>query len=172
MAVIPQWSEEELDESLLEISDEVLAERMARVEPLILKNDNLYRFIKRPDPRNIAFTWGPEDSNLVLVDPRTEEDESGGLKALDCYVEVGRGFTYHSCGYVAFVKPTLADVYAQMPDNDRITAFYLDTGSARGLHDGAGHVINVYWLTNKPIDHEFRRARYARKYPDRENIYE
>lgn len=168
MAVLPQYTDEELDRSRLEISDAVLAERLARVTPLYLKGDRLWRFKTLPDARTTAFAWGPEDDDLILVDPRYDHDEQ---KSFDDYREVSRGSTHHTCGYHAFVKPTIAEVLAQLPDDDRITAFYLDLDSARILYDGEGHIINVYWLSDKPETIEERRARYARRNPGQKNIY-
>jgi hypothetical protein len=137
----PQWTSEKFDPSLLVIADEVLAERLARVTPLILKDGRLYTF-DLPDPRNTAFTWEP--MNLAPV------DEMAG------YYEVVRTATQHGCGYHAFFKPSLAEVLAQMPNDPSINAFYLDGDSVVVLDGGAGHLCNCHWLSN------IRQTREAR----------
>jgi len=165
---LPQWTREELDRDRLVISDEDLAERLSRVTPLLLRNGELYRFKELPHPRKIAFTWGPEDDNLVLVQERYDDKT---YNVIDWFIEVSRGQTHHSCGYHGFVKPTIAEVLAQLPDDPKITAFYLDIDSTRILYDGEGHIINVFWLTNLPETIEEKAERFARRHPGEENIY-
>jgi hypothetical protein len=171
-----QWSAEELDADRLKIDRDVLLERSRRIEPLIFRDGQLYHFdYDREDIKfltGIAYTWDPK--NLVAVKDKTERDEDGCYiaEASEWYLEVARGSTHHSCGYHGLVKPTISEVLAQMPDNPRITAFYLDTSTARILYDGEGHIINVFWLTNISETIADKAARYARRHPDRPNIYE
>lgn len=127
-----QWSHQKLDRSRLEISDEILEERAARITPFILQRGSLHRF-KIPHLRNTAFTWDPE--NLVVVDYRVEG-----------WVEVERGYTMHDCGYYGFFKPSIAEVLAQAPDNPEITGFFLRTNSVAVLSEGVGHICDVVWL--------------------------
>lgn len=138
----PQQTREKIDLDRLTISDEELVARRLRVTPLLLRESELHRFdapetIK--EMRNTAYTWEPK--NLVPLQPMEREDS---------YVEIARGSTHHECAYYGFFKPSLAEVYAQMPDDPRITAFYLDSNSVAILDNGAGHIANVYWLSNKP----------------------
>ena len=55
-------------------------------------------WIKEVNPRNVAFTWGPEAAGLA-----------SGLK------KVGEITTYHTWGYYGFFKPTIDEVLAQIP---------------------------------------------------------
>ena len=146
---IPQWTREEFDPSRIKIADDVLAERAARITPLIYRDDELYRF---DPPENLRGLYLAAD-NLEQLD---------SMERSDWYVEVGRGYTHHGCGYYGIFKPSIAEVLAQLPDDPDITAFYLDTRSVRILDEGRGHICNVFWLTNKPRSEEWQRARMER----------
>jgi hypothetical protein len=126
-----QWSQQVLDRSLLKIDPKTLRERLARVKPLILREDRLYSF-DIPGPE-VAFNISPV--NLV------EYEHDRG------YHEVTRSFTQHTCAYYGFFKPSLKEVMAQMPDDPGINAFYLDGNSVAILHDGEGHICTCHWLT-------------------------
>lgn len=130
-----QYSRRKFDPLLIEISDDDLAAVMERVRPLILRDGYLFALKEMPDPRRVAFTW--DTAELVDLDSHEE-----------WYVEIGRGTTQHSCAYHGFFKPTLAEVYAQVPNDPRITAFYIDSQSVVILNDSAGHEVSVHWLTN------------------------
>ena len=131
-----QWTNERLDRAKLEISEEELQKRIARVEPLILKDGELFQF-DIPDLHKVAYTWSPK--NLVEIDSYDV-----------AVVELTRTFTHNSCGYHGFVKPSLDDVLAQLPNDPEINAFYLDIDSAVILHDGEGHLITCHWLKTSP----------------------
>lgn len=103
------------DKDIIEMLDSITPERAAelsdRIGALVRKDGRLYE-IKTPDLFNQAFTWTPKlaaavDANrLVLL---------GAIR------------TFHRCGYHMFVKPSIAEVLAQIPDEyiDEVQAFEL-----------------------------------------------
>jgi hypothetical protein len=171
-----QWTDEELDRDRLEITDERLMKLVERVTPLIMIDRQLHRF---DFPKTIehlrrtSFIWDP--TNLTPVKDQNIVDEFGSITewATESFRELSRGTTHHTCGYYGFFKPTIAEVLAQMPDDDEITVFHIDTGDKVSiLYDGEGHLTNVYWMTNVPTTREQKAERYGRRHPNQENIYE
>lgn len=129
-----------LNRDALEITDERLEELLERVTPLILKNGVLWTF-EAVDPRSDAFTQEPK-----LIDYFDGDRHE---------VMVTR--TQHSSGYHAFFKPSLAEVLAQMPDDDRITAFYLEANEITVLGQGDGHEVTCHWLESYHRHHRHDR---------------
>ena len=89
------------------ISDERLAELVARIRPVVRQDDQLF-YIKPVDPRKIAFTWDPK------LDGRAHR--------LARLVSVR---TLHTYGYYGMFKPSIAECLAQMPEEiaDNAVAF-------------------------------------------------
>ena len=133
----PQFTEQRLDRSRVEISDDVLQERIARVRPLVLIDGEISMF-DIPNLRTTAFTWSPSNEREI---PRFEIG----------VIEVARTFTHHECtGYHGLLKPTIAEVLAQLPNDPSINAFYLDTDSMVICDDGEGWIITCHWLKTTP----------------------
>ena len=170
-----QWTDEELDRDRLKITDERLLELIQRVTPLLMRGGQLHRFDHPKtilDMRKTSYIWDPK--NVTPVNDKMLFDEHGGIAeyAKESFRELARGTTQHSCGYYGFFKPSIAEVLAQMPDDELITAFYIDEDHVSILYDGEGHLTNVYWMTNVPTTREQKAAKYARRHPNSENIYE
>lgn len=56
--------------------------------------------------------------------------------------------TYHSCGYHAFVKPSIAEVLANIQDNTKLlnsdaNAFYIDMNQVEIHQSGNGHILET-----------------------------
>ena len=92
------------------ISDALLEELTRKIRPVVECSDELF-FIEPVDPRREAFTWDPTFVDLAC-----------GLK------EVAKIRTLHAFGASAFFKPSLAEVFAQLPAGyiDSITAFKVE----------------------------------------------
>ena len=95
-----------------EISNKRLEELCKRIKPVV---DNSRRhddpelwYIRKVDPRHVAFTWSPKPTK-----------KAEGLKK---YKEI---MTLHSYGAPVYFKPSIAEVLAQIPKNDldKIVAF-------------------------------------------------
>lgn len=84
-----------------------IRELAKRIKPIVSIDHQLY-YIKPVDPFRIAYTWDPEPA-----------DRATGLTPL-CDIT-----TYHSYGYVAFFKPSISEVIAQIPEEhlDKVVAF-------------------------------------------------
>lgn len=105
-----------------EITDEVLAERMARFTPLVSQEGEA-RMIELPDPRRTAFTWDPK-----IVGAPVDFEE---LRTVE---------TDHYCGYIAFFKPSIAEVLAQVPDDLPADCnAFLIRGDVECYPEGNGH---------------------------------
>lgn len=79
------------------LTDKRLKELLAKVRPVITL-DGCKHYIKKCDPRGIAFTWDPKPTELAP-----------GLEPI-CEVR-----TLHSYGYYGLFKPTLAECLAFLP---------------------------------------------------------
>lgn len=97
-----------------EISDDELNSRIAKVRALRL--DDVGRLVPRvlsksavESPRNTSFLWDAEEPQEEWSYPKLKETYS--------YV------CYHTYGYYGFFKPTLAEVFAQMPEDVVRSAF-------------------------------------------------
>lgn len=142
----PQFSREEFNRDLLKISDPNLLDRRSRVLPLWLNHDGrLCSFIA-------PSTVEAMRSEVFTPDPECREELD---PEKHWYAEVCRTNAHFSCGYHAFFKPSLAEVYAQMPYTPIITAFYLDTKTVVALAEGNGHMCTVHWLTNTPVESKY-----------------
>lgn len=115
------------------ISDEKISEMLEKISPVVLHDNKLFK-IKEVHPRNVAFTWDPQP---------TEEYPN--------LVEIGRIKTDHLCAYYGFIKPSIAEVLPQIPDEslDEICAFQTVTSSDKkdeqpGLYrSGEGHRLTT-----------------------------
>lgn len=102
-----------MSNSLPTIEDDRLALLVSDIVPVHLDGDGTTaRVYAACDPRRTAFSWDAPTSRVVQVLERIGEP-----------VE-----TLHTFGAPAFFKPTLAEVFAQMPDGieDRANAFSID----------------------------------------------
>lgn len=72
-------------------------------------------YIKKVNPRNVAYTW----------DPQPAEKAKGLVKHKDIT-------THHTYGYYGFFKPSIAEVLAQIPEADleTVCAFEYVYGTA------------------------------------------
>lgn len=125
------------DVNVPEITDERLAELNARFRPLVLKDGELHRIaVKKVKLRNTAFAWSP-----VLL----KEVEFMPLREVE---------TDHTCAYHAFVKPTIAEVLAQVPDDidELANAFYIDFDSVYYYPSGGGHRLKTVFGIISPED--------------------
>lgn len=107
------------------ITDERLGQLLGRISPLVERDGKLFH-IAPVDPRNIAFAWSPE-----------LRGEAAGLEELrKVRIDI-------HCGYVALVKPTLAEVLAQVPADleERVTAFAVLLNDE---HDGTEDEVECY----------------------------
>lgn len=95
------------------ITDERLAELMAKIKPVV--RDNVSQgarklsYVTPRNPRNESFTWEPQR-----------------LGQANDLVEIARMDTYHTWAYYGFFKPTVAEVLAAIqhrPDLEHILAF-------------------------------------------------
>lgn len=124
----PQWTGFRFQPKRIEISDEALQVRISKITPLINRNGVLHRF-KVPDLRRTAFTWDPK-----LI--------PGGECTME---EILVAPSFHGCAYYGFFKPSIAEVLAQMPDDPRINAVWLDSDRLRICGDGEGHLVPAHW---------------------------
>jgi len=108
-----------MSEHVPKITDERLAELLARIRP-VHRFDGELCYIKPVDPRRIAFTWDPK-----------KDMRADGLVALQ-YV-----MTCHDYGHPSLFKPSVAEVLAQIPEDivDEVVAFETsrDADFDRGL---------------------------------------
>ena len=93
------------------ISDEVLEERYAKIQPLLKRDGKLFSIQRPIDLRNQSFIWDPKIGNEVK-----------GLK------EIAQVKTLHTYGYYGIFKPSIAEVLSQVPEYllDQVVAFHLD----------------------------------------------
>lgn len=142
-----QFTDVMLDRRRLHITDENLVSAASLLMPLYLKGDTLHQIPDSTHLRNTAFTWEVPDSPIGK---------------LSDYRVVGTTWTQHSCAYYGFFKPSLAEVYAQVPaalleildrehSRHRPCAFYLDMSSVQVLYDGQGHQCKCYWLAASAV---------------------
>jgi hypothetical protein len=122
---------ENITNDIVEISDELLAERLKHWTPIIHEGGKFYT-IKTVDPRNMSFIWDPEFTGEVSIEVMAER------------------ITYHTCGYHGFFKPSIAEVLAQIPDDIQANGFYItfndnDCDSVISTKDFYGHrAITVF----------------------------
>lgn len=101
------------------ISDEQLAKMAEKIRPVHRKRDEngehsgkgALHFIEIPkDIRGMSHTFGPQWQEPV---------PDKALKPMETI------FTYHSCGYHQLLKPSVAEVFAQIPAHlvDKVAAF-------------------------------------------------
>jgi hypothetical protein len=107
-----------------QISDEELTQLLQKIKPVILDDEGLF-FIEEVNPRNIAFTWEPKLAKQCT-----------GL------TELTRIETNHTCGYIGFFKPTIAEVLAQIPKHllEEVDMFRTLSDDTVGCYaEGDGH---------------------------------
>lgn len=109
-----------------EINDAVLDRLMRRFVPLVLCGNRICA-IEIPDPRQTAFTWDPTFLNEVDFTPVREVK------------------TDHNCAYHGYLKPSIAEVLAQVPDDlpEQCNAFYIDIDSVEVYRSGGGHRVTT-----------------------------
>ena len=105
MSQIPQISDERLEELVGKIRPVVRMSKVTTSRRSRLEQDeegDLY-YVKDVDPRNVAFTWEPKPTSMAKgVNPNP-------------YKEI---VTIHSYGAPVFFKPSIAEVLAQISDED------------------------------------------------------
>jgi hypothetical protein len=107
------------------ISNKLLQDRIARLTPIAVKGGKRFR-MSIPDLRNQAFTWDPQLGEEVRFEVLREVH------------------TDHTCGYHGFIKPSIAEVLAQLPDDlpEGVNAFSIDTKRTIGIYEtGTGHCL-------------------------------
>ena len=126
-----------------EITDEELAERWPRIQPIVRKEGKSW-FIEPVDTDNIAYTW----------DPQTKEPAPEDMPVLGTNDRV-----LVSWAYYGFFKPTIRECLAQIPDNlleqckafeitwspDVAEDFYKDTESGAAFDSGYHTCTVVYY---------------------------
>lgn len=127
-----------------EISNSVLAQRAARIKPLVRKGNHLWHIEAPKDLRGIAYMWEPKVT-----------------KRATSLQELGRCTTFHTWAYYGAFKPTIAEVLAQVPAHllETTTAFELVDGPEtaddlnreyQALNEGY-HVATVIFYGPKPV---------------------
>lgn len=118
------------DPDAIAITDDVLAERLARFTPLVMKDGTASRF-DLPDLRRTAYTWEPKN-----------------LQAVEIIEDIMTSPTHHGCGYYGFFKPSIAEVLAQVPADlpARANAFYLDDSQILIARCGGGQLARAHWV--------------------------
>ena len=97
------------------ISPERVTELLQRIRPLVRSKQGFLHFYQAPgerDPFRSSFTWDG-DSGL------------GERAPIETYRLLEALPTYHTCGYHACFRPTIAEALAQMPEYlaDSVVAF-------------------------------------------------
>lgn len=145
-----------------EISAERVAELQRGIRPLVRRENRLHE-IDVPDAWKVAFTWSPVLRGIV--------DES----SLEVLEEV---HTYHAAGHIALVKPSIAEVLAQMPERlvGKAIAFETCTETAQCVSNEAfyGHQIKTVFYgaassarNAKPLfQHDCGHCHYLGTYRD------
>jgi len=115
MVELPEISDGRLEELIKEIKPVVrYSRRITSREDKLVQDDkgDLY-FIEDVDPRKIAFTWDPKPARMA------EEVNPNPYKTIK---------TIHSYGAPVLFKPSIAEVLAQIPEDDigRCVAFETD----------------------------------------------
>lgn len=120
---------------VLEIDDATLAALLARFTPLVSHEGQIWR-IKTPDARRQAYTWDPERIEPVKFTP---------VRAMDID---------HSCGYIAFFKPSIAEVLAKVAELEQFdlfppecNAFWTDIDSVLPFNTGEAHRATTHFGT-------------------------
>ena len=90
----------EIELMLDSITEERAGELIQQIKPLVRNVDGVLCEIEIPDLFKTAFTWGPTFTKVC-------EDK---------LAVVGAIHTYHRCGYHMFFKPSIAEVFAQIPE--------------------------------------------------------
>jgi len=110
------------------------------IRPCYLTDKGALIYMEVPNLTNVAFTWDPKF-----------------LKEAEEWREVGRIETYHTCGYIAFFKPSISEVLAQIPRHllDQCNAFVTLSGDMTACYsEGDGHRTVTILYTAKRIDDE------------------
>lgn len=136
-----------------EISDRRLEQLMRQIKPVARFRRTLFQdgiavgvavppyqhpygtlhFIKKVHPRKASFTWEPKSSRVA----RTIEDKPYRVIT-----------TYHSFGAPSLFKPSIAEVIAQIPEEElgRVAAFetvYWDMDARRNCTSDGYHVTDT-----------------------------
>lgn len=103
------------------LTDEELLARYRKVKPIVLYG-GVYHYLKRYNVKMMrcqAFNWGIEKSIRATVDMK------GALT-------IGEFPCYHTCSYIGFFKPSIAEVLQQFPDEllEEANAFELEYAGA------------------------------------------
>lgn len=99
------------------ISDERIRELSELVFATVRRDGQLH-FIHPVHPRNVAFTWSPDLA-----------ERAEGLE------EIARIRTLHTYGYHGFFKPSIAEVYAQIPEYLLHEVVAFETNGPDTVHD-------------------------------------
>lgn len=94
-----------------EISDDEIAQMLEHITPLVHSNEGEgLRTAEDCDPRTVSYAWRRCEDSVV--------DESE-------LEEIRRIRTYHSWGHYSLFKPSVAEVFAQIPSElrERVQAF-------------------------------------------------
>ena len=88
--------------SIPKISDEKICELSKAIQPLFKTGENKeLHWMKPVDPRNVAFTW--------------DSESAGAATKVEPYKTIR---TLHTYGYYGFFKPSIAEVLAQLPEEE------------------------------------------------------
>ena len=112
MSELPKISDGRLEELMGEIKPVVRYSRRvtSRKDKLVQDDEGDLYFIQDVDPRGVAFTWAPKPARIA------DEVNPNPYKSIE---------TIHSYGAPVFFKPSIAEVLAQIPEDDigRCVAF-------------------------------------------------
>lgn len=113
-----------------DIDDETLNRLKETYIPLVLRDGKYFR-MEIPDLRKSAFLWGPKLLDEVKFIPIYER------------------FTDHYCAYHMMVKPSIAEVFANIQNDEKvvgnpeINAFCLPMDHAMIYDTGNGHRLRA-----------------------------
>jgi hypothetical protein len=126
--------------SIPEISDELIGKLGKKLTPLVRKGEKLFR-VAKCDPRESSFSWGDKQKRVRYLE------------------EVGRFQTLHTYGFYGFFKPSVSEVFAQLPeDYDQEAEFFevdgpdtaSDLNAEREALDAGFHVAETILYKHKP----------------------
>jgi hypothetical protein len=116
---LPEISDEKLEKLLKDIKPVVRFSKKNSSEAGLVRDDegDLY-FIEDVDPRGIAFTWDPKPTGIA------ERVNPNPYRTIQ---------TIHSYGAPAFFKPSIAEVLAQIPEEEYAKCVAFETDSNNGF---------------------------------------
>lgn len=130
MSQIPQISNERLEELVRKIKPVVRMAKVTTSRGSRMEGDcegDLY-FIEDVDPRKIAFTWSPKPTRMA------EEVNPNPYKTI---------VTIHGYGAPVFFKPSIAEVLAQISEEDTGRCVAFETNELGFTEDSSCHTAKT-----------------------------